>query len=387
MQRARARPPREIAGVDLATLPTPALLLEQGRFVANCERMRAHARALGVGLRPHMKTLKAYEAARVAIDPAHGGIAVSTLREAEYFAGHGIEDIQLAVCIAPDKLPRAATVARHVHRFGFFVDSVAIAAAASAFAAEQGVDFRVWIEIDSGDHRTGVPAESEELVAIAEALGPHCLAGVATHAGRSYAARHPAAIATIAESERSAVTAAADRLRAAGFDVAGLSAGSTPTATHLRAGDGLTELRPGVYMAGDLFQAAIGSMDRADIAVSVLASVISHDAAQARFVIDAGALALSKDRSTAAIDGGDAGYGLLVARDGTPIAGDPIVASVHQEHGEVRLADAAQLADFPIGSRVRVLPNHACMTTAMYDRYVLTDGDRIVGEWEKCGGW
>lgn len=371
----------------LEDIQTPALLLDLPRFEANCERMRARALALGVGLRPHMKTLKAIEAARVAIDLRHGGIAVSTLREAEYFAGHGVEDIQLAVCITPDKLPRAAAIARHARSFGFFVDNSQTAVAAAALANDQGVDFAVWIEIDSGDHRTGVRPDDDALIAIAKALGESTLGGVATHAGRSYAARSPAAIATIAESERSIVIAAADRLRAAGFGVPGISAGSTPTATHLRNGDGLTELRPGVYMAGDLYQAAIGSMRRSDIAVSVLASVISQDAEQARLVIDAGGLALSKDRSTAAIADGDMGYGLVIAGDGSPIAGDPIVADVHQEHGEVRLASAAQLSDFPIGSRVRVLPNHACMTTAMYDRYVLTAGAEIVGEWEKCGGW
>lgn len=372
--------------MHLADLPTPALILDRGKLEANCARMRERCRALGVGLRPHMKTLKSIEAARIAIEPAHGGIAVSTLKEAEYFAGHGIADLQLAVCITPDKLPRAAAIARSAPRFGFFVDCVETARAVADFALGNGIAFRVWIEIDSGEHRTGARPESEELLVLARALDG-LLAGVATHGGHSYRERSPEAIAAVAEQERSAVTQAAERLRATGFGVPGVSAGSTPTAVHARSGDGLTELRPGVYMAGDLFQAAIGSLAPEDIAATVLATVISHDRRQGRMVIDAGGLALSKDRSTGAVAGGDMGYGLLADIKGRPLDG-VTVAAVHQEHGEVPVTDPSLFDRFPVGSRVRVLPNHVCMTTAMYDRYLLVDGGtELLGEWQKTGGW
>lgn len=369
--------------MDLATLPTPSLVLDRGRLAANCERMKARCRSLGVGLRPHMKTLKSIDAARMAIDPGHGGIAVSTLKEAEYFAGHGIGDIQLAVCITPDKLARAAAVARSIPRFGVFLDSVETAAAVAAFDAPLGA----WIEIDSGEHRTGVPPEDERLLAIARLLGPK-LAGVATHGGHSYRARTAEAIAVVAEEERRAVVRAAERLRGAGFDVPGVSAGSTPTATHARSGEGLTELRPGVYMAGDLFQAAIGSHGRSDIAVTVLASVISHDRAHGRIMLDAGGLALSKDRSTAALEDGDMGYGLVADIDGRAALGELAVVDVHQEHGAVAVPDPALFERLPIGAKVRVMPNHVCMTAAMYERYAVVEGDRaVIAEWEKTTGW
>lgn len=374
--------------MDLADAETPALVLDRVRLRRNCERMLARCRSLGVRLRPHMKTLKSIDAARIAVDPDHEGIAVSTLQEADYFAGHGIEDIQLAVCIAPGKLDRAAEIAARVPRFGFFIDSVDTA---RAVAAHPHADrFGVWIEIDSGEHRTGLAPDDSALLEIAEiiASSPARLAGVATHGGHSYRARDSDSIAAIAEDERRAVVAAAERLRGAGVEVAGVSAGSTPTAVHARSARGLTELRAGVYMAGDLFQAALGSHGPEDMAASVLATVISHKPEQNQIVIDAGGLALSKDRSTAAIEDGDLGYGLVVDIAGEPSLGRLIVGGVHQEHGEIRGDGPLPFDRLPIGSKVRVLPNHVCMTAAAYGRSLVVDGGTDVADtWDRVNGW
>jgi D-serine deaminase-like pyridoxal phosphate-dependent protein len=374
---------------NLADVPTPALALDLGKFRRNCARMIEKCRSVGVPLRPHMKTLKAIEAARVAIDPAHGGIAVSTLREAEYFAREGIADIQYAVCITPDKLSRAAELMRLAPRFSFFLDSIEAAEAVAEFARSRSVPLRPWIEIDSGDGRTGVEPDDPRLIEIAGILSgsPAEVAGVATHGGHSYGVRDAAAIADVADQERLAVVGAAERLRGAGFEVPGVSAGSTPTAVHMRSGEGLTEVRAGVYMAGDLFQVAIGSHGVEDIAASVVATVISHKPARNQIVVDAGGLALSKDRSTAALDGSDMGYGLVVDLEGRPVFGQLTLAGVHQEHGEIQGAEPLPFDRLPIGSRVRILPNHACMTTAAHERYLVTEGSDVRAEWEKVGGW
>jgi len=346
-------------------------------------------RSVGVGLRPHMKTLKAIEAARVAVDPAHGGIAVSTLREAEYFAREGIGDIQYAVCITPDKLPRAAELMRLAPRFSFFLDSIDTAKAVAAFARTQGVPLRPWIEIDSGDARTGLEPQDPQLLEIAAIVSasPAELAGVATHGGHSYGVGDAAGIADIADQERLAVVEAAERLRSAGFEVPGVSAGSTPTAVHMRSAEGLTEIRAGVYMTGDLFQVGIGSQGLDDIAASVVATVISHKPARNQIVVDAGGLALSKDRSTAALRGQDMGYGLVVDLEGRPAFGQLTLAGVHQEHGEIQGAEPLPFDRLPIGARIRILPNHACMTTAAHDRYLVTEGSDVRAEWDKVGGW
>lgn len=346
--------------------------------------MTATCRGLGVGLRPHMKTLKSIDAARLAIDPAHGGIAVSTLREAEYFASHGVGDIQYAVCITPDKVARAAEITKAAPEFSVFLDSVAVAHALA------GAPFAAWIEIDSGEHRTGLAPDDPQLTEIAAVLrdGGVSLAGVATHGGHSYGARSAAELVAIAEQERAAVVAAAERLRAAGFAVPGVSAGSTPTAVHLARGDGLTEIRAGVYMAGDLFQSGIGSLAEEEIAVTVLASVIGHKREANQIVVDAGGLALSKDRSTAALEGGDLGYGVVLDIEGQPSLGRLVVGGVHQEHGEIRGDAPLPFDRLPIGTRLRILPNHVCMTAAIHDHYLVVDGGAgTVARWDKIVGW
>jgi D-serine deaminase-like pyridoxal phosphate-dependent protein len=374
---------------SLMDVATPALHLDRERLKNNAQRLIDRAQQHGVGLRPHLKTLKSIDVARIAIDPRHGGLAAATMNEAHYFAGHGISDIQLAVCLPPTKFARAAEIQMLAPNFSFFVDSVEVAHAAAAFSRSAGLALNAWIEIESGGQRTGVLPQSAELLAIAQALdaGAH-LAGVATHAGQSYGDNQVEQIVAIAEQERSSVVAAAERLRSAGFKVPGLSAGSTPTATHARSAAGLTEWRAGVYLAGDLYQAAIGSMTLEDVALDVIASVISHRRERRLIVIDAGGLALSKDRSTAQLSGRDAGYGLVMDLSGRPAFGALHVRGVHQEHGEIHGVTDAQFNALPIGSRVRVVPNHACMTAAMYGEYLVTDGGvDIAARWPRTNGW
>lgn len=374
----------------LSQLVTPALVLDRTRLVANCLRMAARCRALGVNLRPHMKTLKSTEAASYAVGEGARRIAVASLSEAEYFADRGFEDIQYAVCISPDKFHRAAHILRKASRFSFFLDSVAVARQVAEFARLNQTPLRVWLEIDSGQHRTGIDPGTSSLTESVEALrsSPVIFEGVATHAGQSYCAFGQEALRAVAELERSTIVAAAQSLRAAGFAVPGVSAGSTPTAVHAISGDGLSEYRAGVYMAGDLFQVALGSMSLDDCAVTVLATVISRNADRNQIVIDAGALALSKDRSTATGPGPDMGYGLLLDECGTPIAPGLIIGDVHQEHGQIRVPSSFPFDRFSIGSKVRVVPNHACMTAAMYDRYVVVDGSTEIKDiWERTNGW
>lgn len=153
--------------------------------------------------------------------------------------------------------------------------------------------------------------------------------------------------------------------------------------------EGVTELRCGVYMFGDVFQSEIRSCRPGDIAVSVLASVIGHREDLGCALIDAGALALSKDRSTAA-EGlpEDVGFGLVMDARGQERIGDVHVRRVFQEHGLLGSHGPFPFDRLPVGSRVRVLPNHACLTAAMYDRYHVVDGgDEVVAEWPRINGW
>jgi D-serine deaminase-like pyridoxal phosphate-dependent protein len=205
-----------------------------------------------------------------------------------------------------------------------------------------------------------------------------------THAGHSYAGRSLDDMARIAEAERAGVVRAADRLRAAGHDVSIVSMGSSPTALHAPGLAGVTEVRAGVYMFGDLFQAEIGTHDLDAIALTVLTSVIGRR--PGRLLVDAGGLALSKDRSTEAAPK-DYGFGLALDLAGRRSHGDAIVRRAYQEHGVVEFDSACPL-DLPIGARLRIAPNHTCMTAAAHDRYHVVDGgDEVLAVWSRVNGW
>ena len=368
-------------------LPTPALILDRFKLRANADRMRERVRSLGVTLRPHVKTSKSIDVLRLLSGGADVPITVSTLAEARYFFEQGIRDILYAVGIAPVKLPQVAELIRAGCRLRIILDSLEAAEIVQSFAVAEGVDIEALIEIDTDGHRAGVAPDDELLIEIARRYSSG-LVGVMTHAGGSYSARNLGEFETIAERERGGAVQAADRLRSAGFPVEIVSVGSTPTVLYARTLEGVTEARVGVYAFGDLVQAELGTCAIEDIAISVLASVIGHNRNHGRVLVDAGFLALSRDRGTADFPV-DWGYGAVCdARTGTPIKGVR-VESTNQEHGIVT-APRGDLdwSLFPIGGRVRILPNHACATAAAYDRYFVTEGtDAIVDTWERVNGW
>ncbi|HEY4042891.1 MAG TPA: alanine racemase, partial [Rhodopila sp.] len=279
----------DITKMQLSDLPTPCLVLDRSVLNRNLRAMEAAVARLGVPLRPHMKTAKSIEVARLATAGQPGGITVSTLAEAAYFFGHGITDILYAVGITPQKLEQACELNAAGAHIMVITDDPAMA----SLIAAQPAPPRTLIEIDSGEDRGGVRPDSDALLELGARLGP-CLAGVLTHAGHSYAARSVRDIARIAAAERSAVSRAADRLREQGHAIAIVSAGSSPTARHAENFAGVTEIRCGVYMFGDLFQAEIETHGADAIAVTVLTSVIGRR--PGRLLVDAGGLALSKDR-------------------------------------------------------------------------------------------
>jgi D-serine deaminase-like pyridoxal phosphate-dependent protein len=195
-------------------------------------------------------------------------------------------------------------------------------------------------------------------------------------------------MAAIAEVERAGIVRATARLREAGHAVRIVSAGASPTALYAKHLDGVTEMRAGVYMLGDLFQAQIGTHGMADIAVTVLAAVIGRYPQRDAVLLDAGALALSKDRSTENA-ARDWKFGRVLDLEGRPFPGEALVARVHQEHGEVRAAEGGTLPldRLPVGALVRVVPNHACLTAAAHDRYHVLEGGRLVAEWARMNHW
>ena len=377
--------------MKLSELETPALVLNRDAMMRNIAAMNQTVKRQGVRLRPHLKTSKCLEVARLATAEHSGGVTVSTLNEAEYFADRGFNDLIYAVCVTPQKLKRIAALQKKQQcRLTIIIDSLVMARELVDAARSLDAHFHVMIELDCGEGRTGINHRNDQFLNIARLLHEDeriTLVGVLTHAGHSYGCRTVDEIVRVAEQERQETVAAAEKLIEHGIPCPERSIGSTPTAIHARNLEGITEIRPGVFVFGDLFQSAIFSCRREDIALAVLATVISHRPDQNRMVLDAGGLALSKDRSTASTDQ-DAGYGLLTDLHGHLIDG-LYVSGVHQEHGEVTATGPIDFSRYPIGTRLRVLPNHACMTAAMYNNYHVVDegSETVTAVWQRTNGW
>ncbi len=377
--------------MDFDTLPTPAALIDEARLLHNIQRMQQRTQALGVRLRPHVKTAKCVAVAQRQQAAGAVGITVSTLKEAEVFFAAGFSDILYAVCITPNKLAAAQALRERGCALTVLVDSVA---AAQAIVAT-GHAFPVMVEIDTDGHRAGVLPEADLLLDIGRTLhaGGAVLQGVMTHAGASYECRTPEALQAMAEQERARCVRAADRLRAAGLPCPEVSVGSTPTALSAVSLQGVTEVRAGVYVLQDLVMHGVGVCSTDEIALSVLCTVIGHQLEKGWVLVDAGWMAMSRDRGTQA-QAVDFGYGAVCDESGALIDG-LVMASANQEHGIVafrdghpdQTADANLAQRFPIGSRLRVLPNHACATAAQFPHYAVLMADGRIEAWPRFHGW
>ena len=374
----------------LTDIETPTLLLDTPKMDANIARMRERMRSLGVAFRPHLKTCKSIDVARRMFDGGTGAITVSTLKEAEYFFGHGFIDILYAVGITPAKLDHVARLRARGADLKIILDNLEAAAAVADHARRNGSALPTLIEIDSDDHRAGVKPEAAELLEIGRMLhDAGSLAGLMTHAGASYDCRSIAAIRTMAEQERARTVRAATRLKDAGLPCPIVSIGSSPTATFALRLDGVTEVRAGVFVFFDLVMAGIEVCRVDDIALSVLATVIGHQREKGWLLTDAGWMAMSRDRGTAA-QPLDQGYGLVCDAAGQPIDG-LIMSGASQEHGVVshRSGDPSKTPLLPLGTRLRILPNHACATGAQHDRYHAVSGGSgsVDAVWARFSGW
>ena len=374
----------------LEQLETPALLLDEAQMERNIARMREQVRRLGVSFRPHVKTHKCIDVARRMMETPEGPITVSTLKEAEYFAGQGVKDILYAVCISPNKLDHVAALQDKGVRMQIILDSVEAASFVAEYARRRDRHFDVLIEVDSDGHRSGVAPDSPDLIAIARALehGGLPVTGVMTHAGSSYDCKSTEEIRAIAGQERAAIVKAAERIRAAGIACPVVSLGSTPTALFASSLEGVTELRAGVFVFFDLFMAGLGVCRIDEIALSVLATVIGHQKDKGWTILDAGWMAMSRDRGTAK-QRVDQGYGVVCDIDGRPLE-DFILVEANQEHGVMarRPGAVGGPLHLPVGTQVRILPNHACSTAAQYGHYNVTGpGHEIKGRWQRTSGW
>lgn len=375
---------------DLAGIDTPAAIVSLPRMQRNIARMQQQADALGVRFRPHVKTSKCADVVAAQLAAGATGITVSTLKEADQFFARGVTDILYAVGMVPHRLAHALGLRQRGCALQILTDSVEGARAIAEYGRAHGHAFEVLIEIDTDGHRSGIRPGEDLLLEVGRALheGGMRLAGVLTHAGSSYELHTPEALAALAEQERAGCVQAAQRLRAAGLPCPIVSVGSTPTALEAASLEGVTELRAGVYVFFDLVMRNVGVCRTEDIALSVLTTVIGHQADKGWAIVDAGWMAMSRDRGTGKQQR-DYGYGQVCTVDGVPIEGY-LLSAANQEHGILSREGAADTdiaARFPAGTRLRILPNHACATGAQFPAYQALAADGTVQTWERFHGW
>jgi D-serine deaminase-like pyridoxal phosphate-dependent protein len=359
----------------LADLPTPQVLVDQARLVANLDRMQALATKRKKRLRPHAKTHKSPAIARMQLARGAMGICCAKLGEAEVFADAGCDDIRLAYPIAPFNAARLRALMNRA-RLSLIVDHQDVADAWSAEMIRAGQTLDVLVKVDVGFHRCGIDPATPDAAAFVRhiaRLGGLRLRGLLSHAGHAYHSTSTAQCATIAQQEAEVLRDLADRVRALDVAIEEVSVGATPTARFSAAEAAPTELRPGNYAYYDRSQVALGSASLDDCALSVLATIVSRPAPD-RVILDCGSKTLSSDLARGA--GHPTGHGLVYPDPESTVPDETLVVErLSEEHAIVRATRDTKLRP---GSRVRVLPNHACVVSNLVDCVRLVDGQTVV---------
>jgi D-serine deaminase-like pyridoxal phosphate-dependent protein len=348
--------------------------------------MSERIKQFGADLRPHIKTHKCIEVARIQTAEHSGAVTVSTLTEARAFAANGFTKITYAIPIESGKFNEAIAISRDCE-LSLITDDIDVPDQLNAAAKQANVQVNLFLKVDCGYHRCGVeptdPAATEIPRRISNASNLR-FAGILTHAGHSYNCQTKPEVFALAKHERDLMAGFADTLREEVGAVPIVSIGSTPTITTVDHLDGIDEVRPGNYIFFDAFQATLGSCAVNDCALTVLASVVHRDRGRRKVIIDAGAIALSKDRGPAHLNP-NCGYGRVLDLNGEDL--NLTVCEMSQEHGVVKVNDEKTLDALSVGTRVRVLENHSCLTAAQHSFYNVLEGENVVDRWKIHTGW
>jgi len=346
-------------------LDTPRVVVDLARVEANICRLQDEMDRRDIAVRPHAKTHKSVAIARMQLDAGARGITVGTIGEAEVFAAAGIDDLFLAYPIwaGGSKGDRVRALHERLPAFRVGIDSVGGARELGRAVAGSPRSLAVLVEVDPGLHRTGVPSP-DVAVDVARAARDAALdvIGVFSHGGHGYA---PGALDRAGADEVRTLTAAAEVLRAAGFEITTISAGATPTIRSAATG-AVNEMRAGTSVYGDRQQWVLGSIPAEGCAVAVAATVVS--VFDDRIVLDAGAKALTKDRAEWLT-----GHGAIA---GYP---DLVIERLSDYHGVVTARPGAARPE--LGQVVAIIPNHVCPVVDLVDRVVAVDADGSVAEW------
>ena len=356
----------------LSSLPTPQVLIDRGRVRSNIQRVQALASAGGLRLRPHAKTHKSPVVAKWQLDAGAVGVCCAKVGEAEVFAEAGIRDIRLPYPVHPSNAARVQRLMDQATT-SIIVDRLDVARGWSEAMQRAGRTLDVLVKVDVGFHRCGIdPSDApiEFLEAVAGLPGLR-LRGLLSHAGHGYHAASDDELRAIARSEAETLISIRERAGASGIPLEELSVGATPTLRYSATERGLTELRPGNYVYFDRTQVALGAASLADCALTVLSTVVSKH--PGRIILDAGSKTLTNDLARGISKA--AGYGAVLAGDGSAVDEGLVIERLSEEHATVRVVSATTLEP---GDRVRIVPNHSCVVSNLVDCIRLVEGDEVL---------
>jgi D-serine deaminase-like pyridoxal phosphate-dependent protein len=362
---------------DLDTVTTPSLVLDAAVLRENIRAMAERAREAGLELRPHSKTHKSIAVAKLQLEHGAAGLTVATAREAECFAAAGVDDLLVAYPpVGQWRLDRLTGLADNA-RVRVVLDSREAAELLDAACRRAGVRIGYLWEVDCGVGRVGTPPGvlTAELVAPVASSTRHAFFdGLMAFGGHAYAAGDREGIKAAALDERQALLETAEALATLGVETRAMSIGTTPTTHVLMASDGATEIRPGNYVFYDATQVALELVPKERCALSVIATVVARPSAT-RLILDCGSKALAAERLTDRTSG----FGFVIGHE------ELAVERLYEEHAIVTSASAI---DIPIGSRLRVVPNHSCATANLHEQMLVLEGDDVVDVWSiDARGW
>jgi D-serine deaminase-like pyridoxal phosphate-dependent protein len=350
-------------------LDTPAVLIDVERLHRNLARMANYCSERNLVLRPHTKTHKIPEIARLQVQYGSPGITVAKLGEAEVMADAGINDILIVYPLWGERnWKRLARLARRV-KISVAMDSLAVAQGISQAAREEGVEVGIRVEFDTGFGRCGLSPSDASIAVAKEVMSLPNLRweGISVYPGQIMGNRSIRERDIVVENV--VLDSLLAKLDASGIPYPVVSGGNTPAAFDSHRFHGITEIRPGTYVFNDRNTVEAESANYEDCAATVLATVVSTSV-QGKAMIDAGSKTLSAD---ALLSGSRENFGYI---EGRP---DLILDDMSEEHGHLRVAEGSRLR---VGDRLRIVPNHVCPCINLHDRVFVVKGEQVVDEWK-----
>lgn len=350
-------------------IETPAAIVDLAVLEHNISDMQTAMDACGLKMRPHIKTHKIPEIARMQVAAGAVGITCAKVGEVEVMCGSGLDDVFIAYpVVGVQKYRRLESLMdRCSIRVG--VDSVDAASLMSGYFGARGSTIDVMVEVDTGHCRTGVlpGAPALDLARSISRMKGLRLAGIFTHEGHAHSVRdHDLAAAAARDAARRMVETA-ELLRSDGIGVTEVSIGATPTMKEAATVAGVTEARPGSYIYNDAGAVSLGIVPESRCALRVIATVMSCPA-EDRAVLDCGSKVFSSDRHPWV-----EGLGIVVGVEGVRLDW------MNEEHGVLKLDRPSR--PLRVGDRVEVIPVHACVVSNLWDEIVAVRDGSIEAAW------